>query len=136
MSQVVFTDPRTSATYTWTHNPSADYQPASKARNIERTSNTANVGAMKQQGDDGPFILDWTINVLTTAQETALWQWYMLCKLQTIYVTDWDGEEYEGQIILLSRQRQLATAEYAVYEMQFECYAFISGVLATAGVSP
>lgn len=135
---VTFTDPQTSDTYQWPRNPSSEAT-AQKERQIERTSNTANVGATKQQGDDGPIILDWTINVLTTAMEIELWEWYMLSKLQTIYLTDWDGEEYEGQIIQLYRQRVPAggdRGEYAVYNFQFEVYRFISGVLATAGVTP
>ena len=56
MSQVVFTDPRTSSTYTWPSNPTTEGA-LDKARQIERTSNTGNVGATKQQGDDGPLIL-------------------------------------------------------------------------------
>lgn len=134
---VVFTNPRTGATYTWERNPTADNeQPLTKQRTIERTSNTGNVGAVKQQGDDGPLILDWQIIVVSSAMETALWQWYVLCKSQTIYVTDWDGEEWEGQIILLSRARKAASLSYAVYQVQFETYRLISGVLATAGVTP
>jgi hypothetical protein len=135
VSLVKFTDPKTGSTYTWERNPSTE-QPWGKTRQIERTSNTGNVGAVKQQGDDGPLILDWQINVLDQAMETELWQWYVLSDSQTIYVTDWDGEEYEGQIILLTRSRQNASTEYAVYECQFEVYRLISGVLATAGVTP
>jgi hypothetical protein len=139
MSNVIFTDPRTSSTYTWPRNPSSE-NAATKTRNIERTSNTGNVGATKQQGDDGPLILDFTINVLTTAMEVALWQWYNLSKLQTIYLTDWDGEEWEGQIIELSRQRLAQPVagriDYMVYDFQFEVYRLISGPLATAGVTP
>ena len=139
MSNVTFTDPRTSATYSWPKNPASE-NAFGKTINIERTSNTGNVGATKQQGDDGPVILDWTINVLTTAMETELWQWYVLSKKQTIYVTDWDGEEWEGQIIALTRQRIAepiaGRIDYMVYDFQFEVYNLISGPLATAGVTP
>ena len=143
MSQVTFTDPRTANTYAWPANPNIE-NTASKARIIERTSNTGNVGSMKQQGDDGPLILDWQIIVQSVTMETALWQWYTLSKLQTIYVADWDLEQWEGQIIMLSRQRVASgsipaggvTSEYATYQMQFEVYRCISGVLATAGVTP
>lgn len=136
MSAVIFTNPLTAATYTWPVNPAADSeQPLSKVRQIERTSNTGTVGAVKQQGDDGPLILDWQINVQTSAMETALWQWYVLCRTQTIYVTDWDGEQYEGQIIDLSRARKVASTQYAVYQIQFEIWRCISGILFTAGVT-
>jgi hypothetical protein len=137
MTLVTFTNPKTAGTYVWEVNPAADNeQPLSKQRVIERISNTANVGATKQQGDDGPLILDWQINVPTTAMETVLWEWYMLSKVQTIYVTDWEGEEYEGQIITLSRARKVANPPYRVCQLQFEIYRCISGVLATAGVAP
>jgi hypothetical protein len=135
---VTFTNPRTSATYTWPANPVSE-QAAAKERSIERTSNTGNVGAVKQQGDDGPIILGWQVNVLSTAAETVLWQWYMLCKTQTIYLTDWQGEQVEGQITSLSRERQVSplnAGPWAVYALQFEVYAFRSGVLAAAGVTP
>src|ERR1700758_3630718 len=109
----MFTNPLTSATYTWEFNPTAESeQPFGKIRQIERTSNTSNVGSVKQQGDDGPLIIDWMVNAFTSAMETALWEWYVLCRTQTIYVTDWTGEQYEGQIILMTRQRHVASAQY------------------------
>jgi hypothetical protein len=143
--QVVFTDPRTSHTYTWPINPGYDgiTQAAQKQRNIQRTSNTANVGATKQQGDDGPMIIHWEPLIFHIAHETALWQWWMLCKLQTIYLTDWDGETFEGQIITLGRQQigalsgpgdTLQRGFYCKYTFEFEVYRFVSGLLATAGV--
>jgi hypothetical protein len=138
MSLVTFTNPATSATYVWEANPNSE-NVATKQRAIERTATTGNVGAVKQQGDDGPYILDWSIIVQTAAMETALWAWYVLSDTQTIYVTDWDGEQYEGQVILLSRLRTPSggsRGEYATYELQFEVYRFISGVMASAGVTP
>lgn len=137
MSQVIFTDPRTGNTYTWERNPTIDTeQPGAKIRNIERTSNTANVGAVKQQGDDGPLIFDWQVSVTSTAQRQALWTWYMLCKTQTIYVTDWEGAQYEGQVVFLSEARKASESGYSVFQMQFECYRLISGILYNAGVVP
>jgi hypothetical protein len=133
MTQVTFTNPRTSATYSWPANPSSE-NALTKQITIERTSNTGNVGATRQQGDDGPLILDWQVFAKTSAMETALWQWYVLSRKQTVYVTDWDGDQYEGQIILLSRQRLLGSPP--TYEVQFEVYRCISGLLATAGVTP
>ena len=144
--QVVFTDPRTSGTYVWQVNPPYDgiTQPAQKQRQIQRTSNTANVGATKQQGDDGPMIHHWEMPVFHTAQETAFWQWYMLCKTQTIYLTDWNGDVFEGQIITLGRQwigalagpgDTTARRGYAKYIFEFEVYRFVSGLMAAAGVA-
>ena len=141
MSQVVFTNPANGNTYTWPVNTTTE-NAVNKTRQIERTSTTGNVGVVKQQGDDLSYILDWTINVhgpSGNAMEIALWEWYMLSRTQTIYLTDWMGEEYEGQIILVTRTRQPAQLNgqpWAIYQVQFEVYAFLSGVLATAGVTP
>lgn len=146
MSRVVFTDPKTNTTYTWANNPPWDgIQPQTKQRQIERTSNTGNVGVTKQQGDDGSYILDWKVHVFTEAHHEAMWAWYAKCKLQTIYLTDWLGNEYEGQIVMLNEQEVGALAGpgdtrenvgYWVMEMQFEVYRFISGTMAIAGVTP
>lgn len=146
MAQVTFINPKTNATYVWPVNPPPDGpQQTQKLRQIQRASNTGNVGVTKQQGDDGSFILHWTFNVFHAAHQQALWQWYMICKSQTIYLTDWEGNEYEGQIIAVGEQWQGALAGpgdtnarmgYAKMEMQFEVYRFVSGYMATAGVTP
>ena len=146
MSQVVFTDPRTNSTYTWQVNPPYDGpQAAQKQRQIQRTSNTGNVGVTKQQGDDGPYIIQWQVNVFHEAQQQALWHWYQLCKTQTIYLTDWEGNQYEGQITVMQEQwtgvlsgpgDATARRGFAKMEMSFEVYRFIAGVMAAAGVTP
>lgn len=143
---VTFTNPANGQTYVWPHNPPPDgIQPAQKQRQIDRASNTGNVGATKQQGDDGPFIIHWEPVVFTAAHEQALWTWWQLCKSQTIYLTDFDGEEFEGQIITLSRQQIGAMKGpgdvndrmfYAKYVFEFEVYRFVSGLMAAAGVTP
>jgi hypothetical protein len=138
MTQVTFTDPKTGDTYVWPVNPHAEAA-AQRIRQIERTSNTGNVGATKQQGDDGPHILDFTVNVSSEAMEVALWQWYVLTRKQTIYLTDWLSEKVEGQIIQMFRQRQLGPLNgnaWAVYEFQFEVYGFLAGPMYEAGVTP
>jgi hypothetical protein len=145
MSQhITFTNPATGFAYVWPNNPPLDGISASqKQRTITRTSNTANVGSVKQQGDDGPYVLHVEPHVFTVAFETALWQWWTLCRTQTIYWTDIDGAQYEGQIITMSRQQVGALAGpgdirarkfYAKYVIEFEIYRFISGVM--AGVTP
>lgn len=147
MSQVTFTNPATGAQYVWPHNPPPDgiTQPSQKQRQIDRASSTGNVGATKQQGDDGPYILHWEPLVFTAAHEEALFTWYALCDTQTIYLTDWNGEEYEGQIVTLGRQQIGAlggpgdTSQrlfYSKFIFEFEVYRFISGPLAAAGVRP
>jgi hypothetical protein len=146
MSQVVFTNPKDGSTYTWNINPGyTGIQPQTKTRQIQRTSNTGNVGTTKQQGDDGPYILDWQVEVFHQAQQVAMWHWYTLCKYQTIYVTDWEGNQYEGQITSMKDQwvgvlagpgDATARRGYSQMEMTFEVYRFISGYMVSAGVTP
>lgn len=145
MGQVTFTDPKTGTAYPWPNNPPYDGPaPAGKQRNIQRTSNTGNVGATKQQGDDGPYIINWNVAVYTRAHVVAMWVWYNLSKLQTIYLTDWEGSQFEGQIIDLQEQWVGAMAGpgdtkprlgYTKMVFQFEVYRFISGPLFDAGVA-
>jgi hypothetical protein len=146
LAQVKFTDPRTGNVYNWQVNPPyTGIQPQTKARQIQRTSNTANVGVTKQQGDDGPLIIHWQVAVFHAHQQEQMWWWYQLCKRQTIFLTDWEGNEYEGQIISMQDQwtglvggpgDATARGGYSQMEMQFEVYRFVSGYMATAGVLP
>jgi hypothetical protein len=146
---VTFTNPADASTYVWPHNPDYDAETQAgsgyqqKQRQIERTSNTGNIGATRQQGDDGSFILAWDFTVFTEAHEQALWHWYELCRTQSIYLTDFNSEQYEGQIIDLSRIRQGALGGpgdtnhdgfYREMTLQFDVWRFISGTLASAGV--
>jgi hypothetical protein len=147
MNRVTFTDPKTGDTYVWPNNPNPDAitQAAQKQRSIDRTSSTGNVGLVKQQGDDGPYIIHWEPLIYRESHEEALWEWYAKCKLQTIHLTDFNAEVFEGQIITLGRQQIGAIGGpgdintrmfYCKYIFEFEVYSFVSGVLATAGVSP
>lgn len=145
--QVTFTDPKTAETYMWPVNPNPDAvtQPAQRQRNISRTSNTSNIGVVRQQGDDGPLIIHWEFNVYHRAHEEALWLWYERSRSQSIYLTDWDGDTYNGQIIALGRQ-QIGVLDgpfdahtrlfYAKYTFEFEVWTFVGGLLAEAGVTP
>lgn len=143
--QVTFTEPHSGVNYVWAVNPGYDgiTQPFQKQRTITRTSNTANIGATRQQGDDGPMIFHWEPLVFHAAQQEAMWAFYMLCKNQTIYLTDWNGYKYEGQIITLGEQWIGAVAGpgdtttrrgYAKMIFEFEVYRVLSGPLAVAGV--
>ena len=146
---VTFFDPSTSATYEWPINPGWDAETQmgtgyrQKQIQIERTSNTGNMGPVRQQGDDGAYIINWETNVYTVAHRQALWQWYNTSKKHSIYLTDTDGGRYEGQIITLSEMRVGAAGGpgdiavegcYATYVFQFEVWKFLSGYMADAGV--
>lgn len=144
--RATFTDPITAATYVWPINPPPDGVSAQqKQRVIDRTSNTGNVGTVKQQGDDGAYIIHWEPKVFLASHEQALWEWFVKSKKQTIYLTDFNNEQYEGQIITLARQQIGAMGGpgdipqrlfYCKYVFEFEVYRFISGVMADAGVTP
>jgi len=146
MIRTTFTDPLDGSSYVWPYNPGFDAeQTAGKARSIERTSNSGNVGATKQQGDDGPYIIHWTFRVFTAAHELALWTWFVKCKSRTIYLADFEGAQYEGQIIELSRKRVGVLGGpgdtpqrgfYSEYDFRFEVWALRSGLLHDAGVTP
>lgn len=143
----MFTDPRTATTYTWPFNPGyqAETQATGKTVPIQRTSNTGNVGAVRQQGDAGPAIIHWEFDVFHTTHEAALLAWFELSQKQSIYLTDFEGEQNEGQIIVMTRQRIGAVggpgdmiAAFGFYEkfvFEFEIWRFISGAFHTAGVA-
>lgn len=146
---VKFVNPATGEQYVWPNNPDWDAETKAgsgyqqKQRQIERTSNTGNVGATKQQGDDGPFILHWEFTVYSAAHAAALWKWYALCDSQSIYLYDFDAEQYEGQIITCARARAGAAGGpgdiqsrgfYEQFVFEFEVWRFISGMLKTSGV--
>jgi hypothetical protein len=150
MQRVTFTNPANGDTYEFATNPEWDAETQQgtgyqeKVRQIERTSNTGNIGATRQQGDDGAFILNWQFAIYSAAQEQAMWSWYELSGKQSIYLTDFDGEEYEGQLTTVGRMRQGAAGGpqdtnsrgfYAIYVVQFEVWVFRSGMIATAGVN-
>jgi hypothetical protein len=137
-----FTNPANGATYDWLKNHSEE-DGAGKTRNIERTANTGSVGAVKQQGDDGPLLLRWKGTILQRSQLQAMWTWWNLCRTQTIYLRDFDGEEYEGQITSFVPQRHStlrnprdpsAPLHYWTYDFEFEIYRVISGDL--VGLAP
>lgn len=150
LNRVTFVNPANGDTYQWPLNPEQDAETQAgvgyqvKSRSIERTSNTGNIGATRQQGDDGPFVIHWQFNCYSAAFEEQLFAWYELCRSQSIYFTDFDGEEYEGQIITTSRMRTGALAGpgdtgqrgfYTTIVFELEVWVFRSGLLATAGVT-
>lgn len=147
MNRCQFTNPANGDTYVWPWNPgfTDETQYYGKQRQIDRESNTGNVGETKQQGDDGPFIIHIEPHVYSEAFEIALWQWWQLCKSQTIRFTDVGGDVYEGQIVTLQKQRYGALGGlpgdvnsrgfFVQYTFEFEVYSFVSGIMATAGVT-
>lgn len=131
------------ADYLWAINH-LEEEETGKERPIDNTSNTANVGLVKQQGGTTPYTLRFSGTILQHAQLQAFWQWFELCETQTIYFRDFDGQEYEAQITSFKPKRVrvgrnprepslLAKWEYT---MEMQIYAFRAGDMVTAGVSP
>lgn len=148
MHRVSFFNPADASEYVWPVNPdfAAANQYAQKQRQITRTSNTGNVGATKQQGDDGDYVIHWEPLVWHLAHEEALFAWYQICKTQSIYLTDMGGEQFEGQITTCGRKQIgalkgpgdmiAARGYYCQFVFEFDCYRFISGPMYSAGVTP
>jgi hypothetical protein len=142
MSRDRFVNPVSGEVYSW-HINHSDEEEVSKERSITRTSNTGNVGVVRQQGDDGPLLLRFTGSILHRAQLVAMWRFYAMCHSQTIHFYDFDDQAYEVQIIAFSpvRKRTLrnprdssAPMHYWTYSITMEVYAYINGDMRDAGV--
>lgn len=144
MARNKFTNPASGTVYTWDQNHQEE-QETGKARNITRTANTGNVGAVKQQGDDGGVTLKLAGKILKRSQLQQFWAWYELCRTQTIYFEDYDGQKYEVQITSFQPKRVAKLSftgrdpsmphHYYEYTMEMEVYRFIAGDMFTTGVT-
>lgn len=145
MSRNRFTNPATGVHYDWTVNHTEEDE-TGKTRNITRSAPTGGVGLVRQQGDDGPYLLRYTGTILHRAQWQAMWAWFALCRTQTIYFADYDGQQYEVQITSFTgkRVRKLANTgkdpsiphHNYTYTIEMEVYRFMAGDLAGSGVTP
>jgi hypothetical protein len=142
-----FENPATGETYTWARNHAPDGEDdAGKARPVERIPNTAGGTAAFQQGEDGLYTIKWKGTLTRRDQWRALWYWYGICKNQTIYLTDFDGQKYEGTISSFTGKRvgrsavgiaQDATMKLFKFEYNFEFTVvnFLAGDLHDMGVT-
>lgn len=138
-----FTNPATGVTWTWPIGHS-DEQPTTKTRSIQRTANTAVVGAVRQQGDDGPIILKFSGTILQRVQLQQFWAWYALGKTQSIFFYDFDDQGYEVLITELSvtRKRKLSHTgrdpsmpfHFYTYDITMEVLSVLQGDM--VGVGP
>lgn len=91
----IFTDPSgAKAAYSWPFNHSEESE-GGKTRNITYGANTANTGFVRQQSDDAPIQFSFSGVILEQAHLEEMIGWYALCDSQTIYLTDFAGDEYE-----------------------------------------
>lgn len=145
MSRNRFTNPANGDFYDWILNHT-DEEAFGKARNITESAPTGNVGLVKQQGSDGPLVKTLSGTILDRSQYKAMWEWFVLSGSQTIYFTDFDGQQFEVQItsFLPQLKRKLTSASrdpsmpnsYWSYTIAMEVYGLIAGDLADAGVTP
>jgi hypothetical protein len=139
-----FINPATAETYKWTtnHSPTGD-SGTEKKRTIQTTANTGNVGLVRQQSADDPLILKREGSILDPTQEKEMWRWFQLCKAQTIFFVEFNGDAYEVQVTEYNPKRigtaskgRMGKLYYVKYTMEMEVYGVLHGVLAEAGITP
>lgn len=143
MARNRFTNPANNASYDWPQNHDSE-ETTGKVRNITRSAPTGLTGAVKQQGDDGPLVLKLSGVITRRSQFQQMWAWYALCRTQTIYFTDFDGQMYEVQIVGFEPQRvrNMYRAGFDPpdyhwrYSISMEVHRFLAGDLAAVGVTP
>ena len=123
--------------YDWAINHSEEGE-FGKARNIEHGANTANTGFVRQQSDAGPLTISVTGTILAKAQVQEMIAWFNLCETQTIYFTDFAGDQYEVTITsfkptrhrTIRNPRDFANAPYWFwrYEMTMDVVRVIDSV--------
>jgi len=116
---------------TWTRLPNIFHDPAGRRSDYHWTINhsdetevprsyqmgngapTGNIGLLPQQGQPLPIVFQWKGTALTQEQVTELQQWFTLCgggipgaPAQSIYLTDFMGEEFEVLITDLGITRK------------------------------
>jgi hypothetical protein len=52
------------------------------------------------------FVLNWAAQIVHREQQRQMWRWYAISKAHTIYLTDFDGQKYEGIISSLTMARK------------------------------
>lgn len=130
----IFANPKTGQTYRWPVNHETA-EPITKSRQMADGAPTSNIGLIPQQGAATPLILQWKGKIFDPAQHDAFIQWWQLCEEQTIYLTDFKGNQYEVLITDFSPQ-EIACARnprfpdlryYYEYTFIFRVVRVISG---------
>lgn len=112
---------------------------------VSSTANVANTRVIVQQGDMAPITFNYSGSILRRSQVVAMWQWFNLCRDQTILFTDFAGDEYEVVITSFKPLRRAgvnprdpagAPLWYWTYTLTMTVVGIISGPMAEAGVTP
>ena len=118
MSRVAnkFTDPKTGISWLWPINHNDESGSASKGggqaglnHNITTSAPVGAAGSgrhIRQQAANDPISFSLKGTALTRAQHKTFIAWWLLCQSQTIYFTDFSGDEFEVLITSYIPQRK------------------------------
>lgn len=107
-----------------------------RRRNYDRSASTSGVGVVRQQGDDGPLIINVTGVILKADQHAYFAAFMKVGKLRTLIFTDFEGHQYEVLMTayLPTRVRTSRNPQdpnilyhYYKYSMEMEVVRVISG---------
>lgn len=94
MARDTFIDPNTDDEYEFDINHNEEKEFGRKTA-IEDTAPTSGVGFVRQQGEPEPLRLGWQGTILKQSQYEAMWDYYDLCRTQTIQIQDFTSVTYE-----------------------------------------
>lgn len=140
MAHNKFINPASGSSYTWQRNHESE-EPSGMTRAITGTANTGQTGRVRQQGISEPYERRLKGRIVHRSQYVEFWQWYDLCRWQTIYFVDHEGQTFEGQITSfmprLVRKQYSPTPDPSMprhfyeYDLTFQVYRFVTGDLST-----
>lgn len=135
MARNRFTNPLDGTFYDWQVNHSEE-QTLGRTRSFDHTAPTSGNGLIRQQGDDPPMVIHLQGTILHKAQHTQMVNWFNLSRTQTIYFTDFTGDQYEVVItsFLPVRKRTVKNPKdyanapywYWTYDIEMEVVRFIA----------
>lgn len=94
----LYVDDDGAVVYDWPINHS-DEDDFGRQRNVEMTASTGGQRLVMQQGDPEPLILRLRGTILTFAQHEMMWAWWVWSTYRTVEFHDFDGNQYEVQIL-------------------------------------
>lgn len=85
---------RFAATYNWTINHHEEEE-VQNSRGITDGAPTSDIGLLPQQGPPKPLVFQWKGTLFTQADKDAMDSWFELCESQSIYLNDFNSNQYE-----------------------------------------
>lgn len=91
----IFRDPSgTVADYPWYINHTTE-EKVQLSRQMANGAPTSDIGLLPQQGVEYPLVFQWHGSLFRQNDKNAMDAWYGLCRAQSIYLIDFDLNEYE-----------------------------------------